>query len=59
MTFSRFLVVVSKSHPWRLAILSIPQHRGLLGQNYFYSKYYSKNLFKPLLNRFLMGGLPS
>jgi hypothetical protein len=59
MTFSSFLVVVPKGYPWRLAILYISQHRGLLGQNHFHSKYYSKNLFKPFLNRFLMGGLPS
>jgi hypothetical protein len=59
MTFSSFLAVVPKNDPWRLAILFIPQYRGLLGHNYFHSKYYSKNLFKPILNRFLMGGLPS
>lgn len=59
MTFSSFLAVVPKGDPWLPTILFIPQHRGLLGHNYFHSKCYSNNLFKPLLNRFLLGGLPS
>ena len=59
MTLSSFLAVVPKGDPWWPAILFILQYRGLLDHNYFHSKYYSKNLFKPLLNRFLMGGLPS
>ena len=59
MTFSSFFAVEPKGDYWRPAILFIPQHRGLLSQIYFHSKDYSKNLFKPLLKRFLIGGLPS